>query len=145
MNVADSEVVAAIMQTTDAELSERWEEADIILLNTCSIRDNAEQKVEARLRELKAHIKNGKWKISNRPSPILGVIGCMAERMGQQLIEDTGTYFYADGIDLSDYTGVRVAGWLCSDGTMHYGGYVSGVRGDIELCLCRYICIYKEL
>ena len=54
MNVADSEVVAAILQTTDAELTERWEDADIILLNTCSIRDNAEQKVGARLRELKS-------------------------------------------------------------------------------------------
>ena len=53
MNVADSEVVAAIMETTDAELTERWEDADIILLNTCSIRDNAEQKVGSRLRELK--------------------------------------------------------------------------------------------
>lgn len=54
MNVADSEVVAAIMQTTEAQLTDRWEEADIILLNTCSIRDNAEQKVAARLRELNA-------------------------------------------------------------------------------------------
>ena len=56
MNVADSEVVAAILGTTDAELTEQWEDADIIVLNTCSIRDNAEQKVGARLRELKAHI-----------------------------------------------------------------------------------------
>ncbi|MBQ2047951.1 MAG: tRNA (N6-isopentenyl adenosine(37)-C2)-methylthiotransferase MiaB, partial [Schwartzia sp.] len=45
MNVADSEVVAAIMNTTDAELTGNWEDADIIILNTCSIRDNAEQKV----------------------------------------------------------------------------------------------------
>ena len=54
MNVADSEVVAAILETTDAEMTEQWEEADIILLNTCSICDNAEQKVGSRLRELKA-------------------------------------------------------------------------------------------
>ena len=65
MNVADSEVVAAILQTTDAELTERWEDADIILLNTCSIRDNAEQKVGSRLRELKAHIKGGRWKVES--------------------------------------------------------------------------------
>ena len=65
MNVADSEVVAAILQTTDAELTEKWEEADIILLNTCSIRDNAEQKVGARLRELKAHLRNHKSQITN--------------------------------------------------------------------------------
>ena len=71
MNVADSEVVAAILQTTDAELTDRWEEADIILLNTCSIRDNAEQKVGARLRELKAHLKNQKSQITNHKYTLL--------------------------------------------------------------------------
>ena len=94
MNVADSEVVAAIMQTTDAVLTEQWEEADILLLNTCSIRDNAEQKVEARLRELKAHLHNRKSNIDNRDK-IIGVIGCMAERMGQALIQDFGVDFVA--------------------------------------------------
>lgn len=44
-----------------------------------------------------------------------------------------GTYFYADGIDLTDLTGARVAGWLDSNGEMHYGGYINGVRGDITL------------
>ena len=58
MNVADSEVVAAIMQTTDCEMVDCVEEADIVVLNTCSIRDNAEQKVQNRLKELKG--KNGK-------------------------------------------------------------------------------------
>jgi len=94
MNVADSEVVAAIMQTTDAELTERWEDADIILINTCSIRDNAEQKVGARLRELKAHLHNRKSEIENRDK-IIGVIGCMAERMGQELIDTFGVDFVA--------------------------------------------------
>ncbi len=94
MNVADSEVVAAILQTADAELTERWEDADIILLNTCSIRDNAEQKVGSRLRELKAHIKGGKWKVESG-KPIIGVIGCMAERMGQELIDTFGVDFVA--------------------------------------------------
>lgn len=95
MNVADSEVVAAIMQTTDAELTERWEEADIVLLNTCSIRDNAEQKVGARLRELKAHIRNRQRLTTNDQRPIIGVIGCMAERMGQELIDEFGVDFVA--------------------------------------------------
>ena len=101
MNVADSEVVAAIMQTTDAEITDRWEDADIIMLNTCSIRDNAEQKVTARLRELKAHLKNHKSQIinhkdhSDNPRAIIGVIGCMAERMGQDLIKDYGVDFVA--------------------------------------------------
>ena len=94
MNVADSEVVAAIMQTTDAELTERWEDADVLILNTCSIRDNAEQKVEARLRELKAHIaKMVNGKSSN--GKCIGVIGCMAERMGNQLIDEFGVDFVA--------------------------------------------------
>ena len=96
MNVADSEVVAAIMETTDAQLTEHWEEADIVLLNTCSIRDNAEQKVEARLRELKARSIQSRSKVVQRGSKIiLGVIGCMAERMGQQLIDEYGVDFVA--------------------------------------------------
>ena len=101
MNVADSEVVAAILQTTDAELTEKWEEADIILLNTCSIRDNAEQKVGARLRELKAHLRNHKSQITNHKyhsdnqRVIIGVIGCMAERMGQELIDEYDVDFVA--------------------------------------------------
>ena len=94
MNVADSEVVAAIMETTDAQLTERWEEADIVLLNTCSIRDNAEQKVSSRLRELKAHIKNRQSPLTNHKYTI-GVIGCMAERMGRQLIDEYGVDFVA--------------------------------------------------
>lgn len=91
MNVADSEVVAAIMQTTDAQLTERWEEADIIILNTCSIRDNAEQRVSARLRELKALISKNHFD----SRPIIGVIGCMAERMGQELIDTYDVDFVA--------------------------------------------------
>ncbi len=93
MNVADSEVVAAILGTTDAELTERWEDANIILLNTCSIRDNAEQKVGARLRELKGLMAKGRKAKDERP--IIGVIGCMAERMGQELIDDFGVDFVA--------------------------------------------------
>ena len=96
MNVADSEVVAAILQTTDAELTDRWEEADIVILNTCSIRDNAEQKVSARLRELKARSTQSRSEVVQRGKRIiLGVIGCMAERIGQQLIEEYGVDFVA--------------------------------------------------
>ncbi|MGN0236164.1 MAG: tRNA (N6-isopentenyl adenosine(37)-C2)-methylthiotransferase MiaB [Paludibacteraceae bacterium] len=88
MNVADSEVVAAIMQTADCQLTEDWHEADIILLNTCSIRDNAEQRVVSRLRELKALTRK-------EHRPIMGVIGCMAERMGEELIRDYKVDFVA--------------------------------------------------
>ena len=97
MNVADSEVVAAIMQTTDAELTDSWEEADIILLNTCSIRDNAEQKVGARLRELKGLMSKQPKAKSQEPraKKIIGVIGCMAERMGNELLDEYDVDFVA--------------------------------------------------
>jgi len=96
MNVADSEVVAAIMETTSARLTERWEEADIIILNTCSIRDNAEQKVGARLRELKSRSIQSRSEVVQAGRPIiLGVIGCMAERMEDELIKEYGVDFVA--------------------------------------------------
>ena len=88
MNVADSEVVAAIMQTAYCQMTDDWHEADIILLNTCSIRDNAEQKVVSRLRELRALTRK-----EHRPT--MGVIGCMAERMGEELIKDYKVDFVA--------------------------------------------------
>ena len=88
MNVADSEVVAAIMQTADCQMTDDWHEADIILLNTCSIRDNAEQKVVSRLRELRALTRK-----EHRTT--MGVIGCMAERMGEELIKDYKVDFLA--------------------------------------------------
>ena len=98
MNVADSEVVAAIMETTGAQMTDRWEDADVLLLNTCSIRDNAEQKVGSRLRELKSLMKKPK---ANHQSPMTNhqyticVIGCMAERMGKELIDEYGVDFVA--------------------------------------------------
>ena len=96
MNVADSEVVAAIMQTTDAQITDKWEQADIIILNTCSIRDNAEQKVSARLRELNAKsIQSHSEVVKAGRKIIIGVIGCMAERMGEELVRDWGVDFVA--------------------------------------------------
>jgi tRNA-2-methylthio-N6-dimethylallyladenosine synthase len=89
MNVADTEVVAAIMQTTPCKITEQLHDADIIILNTCSIRDNAEQKVQHRLQELRGDKKNKAKK------KIIGVIGCMAERMGEKLIQEWGVDFVA--------------------------------------------------
>ena len=89
MNVADSEVVAAILNTTDAELTEDLNDADIIILNTCSIREKAEETVCHRLREIKALLTKQKRK------PVIGVIGCMAERMGDELIEQYKVDFVA--------------------------------------------------
>ena len=89
MNVADSEVVAAVLNTTQATWTDNVEEADIVLLNTCSIRDNAEQKVQHRLQELVASKKKA------HPGLIIGVIGCMAERMGEDLLTKFGIDFVA--------------------------------------------------
>ena len=89
MNVADSEVVAAILNTTDAELTEDMLAADIIILNTCSIREKAEETVQHRLQEIKALLAKNKRKA------IIGVIGCMAERMGEELLSTYGVNFVA--------------------------------------------------
>jgi len=92
MNVADSEVVAAIMGTTDATYTDSIDKADVIILNTCSIRDNAEQKVRHRLQELHAKAKSQQ---PSANSQVIGVIGCMAERMGQELVDTCGVDFVA--------------------------------------------------
>ena len=81
MNVADSEVVASIMQMAGYELCADEADADAIFLNTCSIRDNAEQKIYNRLDTLHAEQKKGR-------QLILGVLGCMAERVKNDLIDN---------------------------------------------------------
>ena len=83
MNVADSEVVASIMGMAGYAITDNIEEADAILLNTCSIRDNAEQKIVSRLQFLASLRRKGR-KI------IIGVIGCMAERVKDSLINNHG-------------------------------------------------------
>ena len=80
MNVADSEVVASVMQMAGYETTEELSEADAVLLNTCSVRDNAEQKIYHRLDALDAERRKGH-------RMILGVLGCMAERAQQELLE----------------------------------------------------------
>ena len=89
MNVADSEVVAAVMQTTDYILTDDITKARIVMLNTCSIRDNAEQKIFSRLREL-----NSK-RLKKSDKIIIGVIGCMAERLGEKLLSEYKVDFIA--------------------------------------------------
>lgn len=82
MNVADSEVVAAMMQTAGYEPTLKDEEASAVLINTCSIRDNAEQKIYGRISYWKSLRKKQGRRI------IIGVIGCMAERLKQVLIDE---------------------------------------------------------
>lgn len=84
MNVADSEVVASILGMEGYELTDKIEDADAILLNTCSIRDNAEQKIISRL----TYLASLRRKKSTRL--LIGVIGCMAERVRDTLINDHG-------------------------------------------------------
>ena len=86
MNVADSEVVASILGMAGYSLTENIEEADAILLNTCSIRDNAEQKIVSRLTFL-ASLRRKRGK---NHKLIVGVIGCMAERVRETLINNHG-------------------------------------------------------
>lgn len=81
MNVADSEVIASVMKMADYESCQSIEEADAVLLNTCSVRDNAEQKILNRLEALNSMRKKGK-------NLIIGVVGCMAERVKEDLIEN---------------------------------------------------------
>lgn len=83
MNVADSEVVASIMQMDGFELTDNINEADAIFVNTCSVRDNAEQKIIQRLKYYHS-LKRKKKKM------IIGVIGCMAERVKEELITEHG-------------------------------------------------------
>lgn len=85
MNVADSEVVASIMQMAGYEATESLDEADAVFLNTCSVRDNAEQKILHRLDALENY-RNKRQKTEHRPL-IVGVLGCMAERVKEDLLD----------------------------------------------------------
>lgn len=80
MNVADSEVVASILKRCGYDHTHDIKEADLILINTCSIRDNAEQRIWNRIRQLKSLKKT-------KPSLMVGLIGCMAERLKEELLE----------------------------------------------------------
>ena len=150
MNVADSEVVASVMQMAGYELADDVADADAVLLNTCSIRDNAEQKIVARLQYL-ASLRR------KRPGGmIIGVIGCMAERLQQELIERHGVDLVAGpdsyldlpalfasaeagekaiNVELSttetyrDIVPVRIGG-------ARVGGFVSIMRGCNNFCSC---------
>ena len=96
MNVADSEVVASVMQMAGYEITASLDEADAVFLNTCSVRDNAEQKILSRLEFLRSvRKKRGKPSAESSmpvtgPSLIIGVLGCMAERVKEELTEKYG-------------------------------------------------------
>lgn len=81
MNVADSEVVASVMKMADYDVCDTQDEADAVFLNTCSVRENAENKIYHRLEELNA-LRKKKGKL------IIGILGCMAERVKDDLIQN---------------------------------------------------------
>ena len=81
MNVADTELIMGILNGQGYGLAKELDEADIVLLNTCSIRDNAEQRIYGRLGNLKT-LK------SSNPNLVVGVLGCMAERLRKDLVEE---------------------------------------------------------
>lgn len=81
MNTADSEVVASIMSGEGFKTTSELEDADVVFINTCAIRDNAEARIWGRLREMRQTKKR-------KPGMIVGVLGCMAERLKKQLFEE---------------------------------------------------------
>ncbi len=88
MNVADSEVVASVMEMDGFQLTDNEKEADAVFINTCSVRDNAEQRVYNRLDNIRALRKKNK-------NLVIGVIGCMAERVKDDLIDNHGVNIVA--------------------------------------------------
>ena len=150
MNVADSEVVASIMDMAGYEVCEDMEAADAVFLNTCSVRDNAEQKILSRLEFLHSQQK----KRGTEHRLIIGVIGCMAERVKEKLIQEYGVDLVA-GPDsymaLPDLIAQAECGQKAMDvelsltetysdiipqrlHTGHIGGFVSIMRGCNNFC-----------
>ena len=91
MNVADSEVVASIL-SAEYEITEDEQSADLILINTCAVRDNAEQRIHHRLKDLAAVKKR-------HPGMMVGLLGCMAERLKAQILEEEPTLDLVAGPD----------------------------------------------
>ena len=148
MNVADSEVVASIMEMDGYSITETLEDADAIFVNTCSIRDNAEQKVIQRLEALNS------MKRKKNKDLIIGVLGCMAERAKAELIENhhadlvVGPDAY---LDLPNLVGAAENGGKAINvqlsktetykdvipvkiGGNHLSGFISIMRGCDKVC-----------
>ncbi len=158
MNVADSEVVASIMQMAGYETTESLDQADAVFLNTCSVRDNAEQKIYRRLEVLNALRRQRAAATTHHPSPsplVIGVLGCMAERVKEELLQQHGCDLVAGPdayLSLPDLIAQAEMGHKAMDielsttetyrdvvpqriGLGHkIGGYVSIMRGCNNFC-----------
>ena len=102
MNFSDSEVVASIMSENGFSTTRDVDEADVVLINTCSIRDNAEKRVRNRLTEFKK-------KKADNPEMVVGILGCMAERLKKSLLEQEKLVDLVAGPDA--YRQVSVCIW----------------------------------
>ena len=80
MNVNDTEVIFAILAQEGYERTESMEEADLVMANTCSVRDNAEQRIWGRIEQFNLQRKK-------RPGTVVGIVGCMAERLKDKLLD----------------------------------------------------------
>ncbi|MCM1029719.1 MAG: tRNA (N6-isopentenyl adenosine(37)-C2)-methylthiotransferase MiaB [Pseudoflavonifractor sp.] len=148
MNVADSEVIAAVLAQDGYRLIDAPADADAVILNTCSIRDAAERRVMARIAELRALRRR-------RSSPlIIGVVGCMAERLGHDLAEKYGVDLVAGPdayLDLPALVAAARAGQPAVNvelsasetyadvipariGNLHISGFISIMRGCNNFC-----------
>ena len=154
MNVADSEVVASIMQMAGYEVTESMDDADAVFLNTCSVRDNAEQKILSRLEFLQSLKRRHKAAGGLGERPFVGVLGCMAERVKNQLLEQHGADLVCGPdsyMSLPDLIAQVEMGHKAIDvelsttetyrdvvpqrlHTNHIGGFVSIMRGCNNFC-----------
>ena len=148
MNVADSEVVYAVMQTAGYTPTSDLDKADAVFLNTCSVRENAEHKIINRLSQLDAHRKR------HNPHLIIGVLGCMAERVRERLLTEHAADLVAGPdayLDLPALVAAAEQGekalnvTLSKDETykdviplklegLHISGYLSIMRGCNKFC-----------
>ncbi|MBR1803496.1 MAG: tRNA (N6-isopentenyl adenosine(37)-C2)-methylthiotransferase MiaB [Muribaculaceae bacterium] len=148
MNVADSEVVASVMQMAGYGTTETLDDADAILINTCSVRDNAEQKIFTRLAQLNALRRRRSRRL------LVGVIGCMAERMKDVLITEHNVDVVAGPdsyLELPSLIGAAEQGEKAIDtqlsttetyrdiipqrlGGNHVSGFISIMRGCNNFC-----------
>lgn len=148
MNVADSEVVAAVMKTAGYDLTNNIDDADAVLINTCSVRDNAEQRVLRRL-EYYNGIRRKRKKLK-----VIGVLGCMAERVKEDLVENHGVDLVAGPDAYSDLPNLFAAVEVGSKAVnielsktetyrdviplkmagVHITGFISIMRGCNEFC-----------
>ncbi|MCD8301672.1 MAG: tRNA (N6-isopentenyl adenosine(37)-C2)-methylthiotransferase MiaB [Prevotellaceae bacterium] len=156
MNVADSEVVASVMGMAGYERCQSLEEADAVMLNTCSVRDNAERRILSRLATLRAERRRREraGSASDKKGLIIGVLGCMAERVKDELTRNHGADLVAGPdayLRLPELMARAERGQAAVDVELsqtetyrdivpergcgpHVGGYISITRGCDNFC-----------